>query len=345
MLSALLSKAFGSAIRRGRTFTQAIDSPNGIASLEQVELGGCRQWILIRGQDLSKPLLLFVHGGPGSAEMWFAHHSMRELEKHFVCVNWDQRGAGKSFGADLPAATMNLGQFVADAVSLVELLLKRFGQKKLFLVGHSWGSAITMKVAQSRPELLHALVGMGQVVDMKRGEQISYDYALEGARKAGNAKAVRQLEKIGAPPYMGNGLWLQRRWLSEYKGDTWSLDMKGVLAIGLRATEYSFADFVRFLKGVRFSNKLLWSELSEVNFARDPAPLAVPVFFFAGRHDYTTPFQLVQEFFDALKAPSKRLIWFEDSAHMPNLEEPARFQAELVRIGEEIRTTAPAAPG
>jgi pimeloyl-ACP methyl ester carboxylesterase len=234
---------------------------------------------------------------------------------------------------------------VADAVSLVELLLKRFGQKKLFLVGHSWGSAITMKVAQSRPELLHALVGMGQVVDMKRGEQISYDYALEGARKAGNAKAVRQLEKIGAPPYMGNGLWLQRRWLSEYKGDTWSLDMKGVLAIGLRATEYSFADFVRFLKGVRFSNKLLWSELSEVNFARDPAPLAVPVFFFAGRHDYTTPFQLVQEFFDALKAPSKRLIWFEDSAHMPNLEEPARFQAELVRIGEDLRTTAPAAPG
>jgi pimeloyl-ACP methyl ester carboxylesterase len=336
MLSALFGKAVGSACRLGKTFTPAIDTPKGIASLEQVELGGCRQWILIRGQDSTKPLLLFVHGGPGSSEMWFAHHSMRELEKHFVCVNWDQRGAGKSFGAGMPAGTMNLGQFVADAVSLIELLLKRFGQQKLLLVGHSWGSVIAMKVAESRPDLLHALVGMGQVVDMMRGEQLSYDYTLERARRAGNAKAVRQLEKIGPPPYKGNGLWLQRRWLSEYKGDTWSLDMKGVLAIGLRATEYSFADFVRFIKGVRFSNKLLWSELCEVNFPRDLQSLAIPVFFFAGRHDYTTPFALVQEFFQTLKAPSKRLVWFEDSAHMANLEEPAKFQAELVRIGEEI---------
>jgi hypothetical protein len=118
LLSALLKKVVDSAIRRGKTFTAPIVTPGGIASLEPIDLNGYEQWLLIRGHDVSKPVLLFLHGGPGSAEMWFAHHSMRELEKHFVCVNWDQRGAGKSFRPDPRAGTMTMAQFVDDAIVL-----------------------------------------------------------------------------------------------------------------------------------------------------------------------------------------------------------------------------------
>jgi pimeloyl-ACP methyl ester carboxylesterase len=336
MLSALLSKAFTSTIRFGRTFTPPIDAPNGIASLEQIEINGCRQWILVRGHDVTKPVLLLLHGGPGTAEISFAHHSMRQLEKHFVCVNWDQRGAGKSFTTRTPPATMTIAQFVDDAIALIEALLARFGQKKLFLVGHSWGSVLAMKVAAARPDLLHALVGMGQVVDMQRGERISYDYALDSARKAENRRAIRALERIGPPPYKGDDLFVQRRWLSEFKGDTWSIDMKGVISIGLGSSEYSIADVVRLGLGVKRSIRLMWNQLMDVNFSRDVPELSVPVFFFVGRRDYTTPFEVVAAHFESLKAPIKRLVWFESSAHMPNLEEPEKFQNELVEIAREV---------
>jgi len=336
MISALLAKAFDSTIRAGRTFTPPIEGPRGISSLEKADLNGCAQWLLIRGHDVNRPLLLFLHGGPGSAAIWFAHHSMRELEKHFVCVNWDQRGAGKSYKARPPAGTMTIAQFVDDAITLIERLLKRFNQEKLVLVGQSWGSVLAMKIASVRPDLVHALVGVGQVVDMKRGEEISYQYALDQARSCHNDKAVRQLEAIGHPPYAGNGLFVQRRWLSEYKGDTWAIDVKGVLSIGLGATEYSLADVIRFFGGAKLSIRLLWNELMNVNFPRDIPELPVPVSFFVGRHDYTTPFQLVASHFECLRAPSKNLVWFENSAHMPNLEEPDKFQRELVALAQAL---------
>jgi pimeloyl-ACP methyl ester carboxylesterase len=157
--------------------------------------------------------------------MSLAHRSMNLLEEHFVCVNWDQRGAGKSFAPGPDPRTMRISQFVEDAIALIEVLRERFHQEKVFLVGHSWGTVLAMKVAAARPGLLHALVALSQVVDMRRGEEISYRFVLDSARAAGNAKAVRALEKIGAPPYAGGDLFVQRRWLSEYHGDFHTMDM------------------------------------------------------------------------------------------------------------------------
>jgi pimeloyl-ACP methyl ester carboxylesterase len=336
MLSELLAKAFDSAIRREMPFTPPVGTSDGIASLEPIDLHGCTQWLLIRGHHVSKPLLLFLHGGPGSAAIWFAHHSMRKVEEHFVCVNWDQRGAGKSFRAGLLDERTTIEQFVEDAIALIEMLLMRFNQKKLLLLGQSWGSVLSMKIAGARPDLVEAVVGMGQVVDMMEGEEISYNYALESARRVNSARGVRQLQRIGHPPYKGNDLFIQRRWLSEFKGDTWSIDAKTVVSLGLRATEYSIADCVRFFLGAKASIQRLWNQLMNVSLPRDVPELAVPVVFFVGRHDYTTPFELVEAYFESLRAPAKRLVWFEHSAHMPNLEEPNKFQHELIAIGREI---------
>lgn len=340
MLSALARKALETTLRRGKTRTAAVDGPDGVASLEQLPLNGWPQWVLIRGRDVRKPLLIFLHGGPGSAAMWFAHHWMGELERHFVCVNWDQRGAGRSYRPRPAAETMRLAQFVADTVALIEHLTARMGQDKVFLLGQSWGSVLAMKVAAARPDLLHAVVGVGQVVDMMQGEQISYAYALDRARRTDNKRAVRALERIGGPPYRGTDLFTQRRWLSEFKGDTWSLSLAEVLSIGLRASEYSLGDFGRFLRGAKWSNRLLWDELMTVSLTREVPAVAVPVAFLAGRHDYTTPFELVEAYLESLRAPWKRLVWFDNSAHMPNLEEPTKFQAEMVAIGQEVQQLA-----
>ena len=339
MSPTIITGLFGSILRVGRTSTPLVRTPNGIAELKPVELNGYPQWLLIRGQDVSRPLLLYLHGGPGESNMWTAHYAMKELEKYFVCVNWDQRGAGRSFRPGPPPESMTIDQFVQDTIALIDLLRARFGQQKILLLGHSWGSVLAMKVAAARPDLLYAVIGMGQMVDGKRGEDLSYRYVLERAHAEHNRKVIRVLELLGGSDTFGkDGKFVQRRWLMHYGGFLHAIGTRGFLSILLNAPEYSIGDCISNLsmRDMKFSCRWLGDEIMGVNLLQEIPELSVPVVFFAGSYDYTTPFVLVEQFYASLKAPSKKLIWFEHSAHNPDIEEPDRFQRELIAIGDEF---------
>jgi len=319
--------------------TPPMKTPNGIASLEKVKLGGVEQWILIRGQDRSNPVLLFLHGGPGSPEMPLEHHFGAGMEEHFVVVHWDQRGAGKSYSRKIPAETMNTEQFISDTHELVELLRKRLGAEKIYLVGHSWGTLLGTRVVQRYPELFYAYIGIGQCVDMERNEAISYQFVLTEAEKRGNQKALRQLKKIGPPPYRNiRELARERIWVVKFGG--WAYHEEGkwkYLKIALQAPEYSATDFLKYELGSSFSAKHMWpKEIMKVDFLNQVPKLDVPVYFFEGRHDYNTPWELVQEYYDKLDAPKgKRLVWFDNSAHGLDYEEPEKFVEELVKVKQD----------
>ncbi len=339
MSPTMITSLFGSILRSGRTFTPPMGTPNGISELKLVDLNGYPQWLLIRGQDVSRPLLLFLHGGPGESNMWVAHYAMKELEQYFVCVNWDQRGTGKSFRPGPPLETMTIDQFVQDTIALIELLLARFGQKKVLLLGHSWGSMLAMKVAAARPDLLYAVIGMGQLVDGKRGEDLSYKYVLERAHAEHNRKAIRSLEQLGgSDTFRKDGRFVQRWWLFRYGGFLHAIGMRGFFSILLDAPEYSIGDCISNLRmrDMKFSCRWLGDEYMGVNLLQEIQELSVPVVFFAGRYDYATPFVLVEQFYASLHAPYKKLIWFEQSAHNPDMEEPEKFQRELIAIGDEF---------
>jgi pimeloyl-ACP methyl ester carboxylesterase len=266
---------------------------------------------------------------------------MKELEQHFVCVNWDQRGTGKSFRPGPPPETMTIEQFVQDTIALIELLCARFGQQKVLLLGHSWGSMLAMKVAAARPDLLYAVIGMGQLVDGKRGEDLSYQYVLERAHAEHNRKAIRILEQLGGSDTYGkSGKFVQRRWLVRYGGMMHAPDTGAVVSILLHAPECSIADCIRGLRmrDMKFSCRRMGDEIMGVNLLQEIPELFVPVVFFAGSYDYATPFVLVEQFYASLHAPYKKLIWFEHSAHNPDIEEPDKFQRELIAIGDEFCT-------
>lgn len=313
--------------------TPPIAAPQAIASLEKVTLGGVEQWILVRGDDVHNPVLLFVHGGPGSPEMPLAHEFGPELEKRFVVVHWDQRGAGKSFHRGIPPDSMNVAQFISDAHELTGLLRSRFHADKIYLVGHSWGSLLGILTAHQYPEDYYAYVGIGQCVDMARNEAISYRFVLEEAQKRHKPLAVANLKRIGPPPYSGIGeLMVQRRYLGKFGGAVYHKpEHGGMIEKGLKSPEYTPLDFLRYLGGEYFSISRMWDQVMTYDLIRQVPSLDVPVYFFEGRHDYNTPWELVQEYYDKLDAPrGKTLVWFEDSAHSPNLEEPERFAQMMV---------------
>jgi pimeloyl-ACP methyl ester carboxylesterase len=339
LLPHLITDLFGSILRVGRTYTPPMGTQSGIAELRPVELNGYHQWLLIRGQDVSKPLLLFLHGGPGESNLWLAEYTMKQLERHFVCVNWDQRGTGRSFRPGPPPESMTIDQFVQDTIALIELLRARFGQRKVLLLGHSWGSVLSMKVAVARPDLLYAVIGMGQVVNNRFGEEISYRYVLERARAEHNGKAIRILEHLGgSDTFRKDTTFVQRRWLVHYGGVMHALAASALIPIVLRAPELSILDCIRGLRrqDMKFSCRLMGDELMEVNLLQEIPEVTIPVIFFTGRYDYNVPFALTEQYYQSLRAPYKQLIWFEHSAHMVHMEEPERFQRALIAIGDEF---------
>jgi pimeloyl-ACP methyl ester carboxylesterase len=192
--------------------------PGSIASLEKITLGGVPQWVLIRGDDAKNPILLKLHGGPGQAEMATVGLN-RLLEKDFVVVEWDQRGAGKSAGAIEPVVGMTIDQFVDDTHALAQMLLARFHQPKLILVGHSWGGVIGLKAVQKYPDLYRAFVSTGQIVNFAEGTNAGYGFLGQEAERRQDADALHALKEIGPPPYLGDdgktkrdiyGKWLER---------------------------------------------------------------------------------------------------------------------------------------
>jgi pimeloyl-ACP methyl ester carboxylesterase len=312
-------------------------APGGISRLEQVELGRVRQWISIRTADPRAPVLLFLHGGPGSANLAKLRLQVPELEQHFVVVTWDQRGAGKSASLGFDYGTLSVEQMVADAHELVTYLKARFGVEKIYLMGFSWGTVIGLSLAERYPEDFHAYIAVSQVVNAAEGERISLEYTRQAAQQAGNQPAITELAGVD-PAYRSTDWFRQitteRKWLLKF-GGVYHTATSYTHEIGmlLRSHEYAFAEVALWPGRSSASLKSLWPEVMGVDFFETIPMIACPIYFFVGRHDYNAPGQLAAAYYEQLQAPAgKHLVWFEKSAHDPFFDEPGKLAQETLAI-------------
>lgn len=325
------------SIFKGKTPPIVGGTERSLATLEAIHLGGARQWVTIRSHDTANPILLYVHGGPGMSDMGAIRHFVPRLEEQFTVVHWSQRGAGKSYSAQLPTASMTVGQFVDDLEELTRYLLERFGQQKLFLVGQSWGTLLCMRLVKRAPELFHAYVGVNQVVDRPQEELISYRATLDQARRLGRQKAVTQLEALGEP-VDGHYATLEGTLLHK----TWARTLGIVTYDPKRFTEFGKAimlnpeltckDLFNLFRALRWNMELLWGEFCSPNLRTEIAAVEVPIYFVAGRHDRVTSPQLQAEYLDDLQAPAKEFILFDHAAHIACFEEPDRFYELMLSV-------------
>lgn len=321
-----------------------IVTPHGIERTETVRIGGIDQFVTIRGSDRRNPVLLVLHGGPGFAEAPLAWRNTLALEEYFVVVHWDQRGSGKTYLINDPEAvapTMKAERFIDDVEEMVAFLRRDLGKQKIFLLGHSWGSYIGLEFARRRPEWLHAYIGTGQATDIRASERRGYAYALDAARKAGNAQAVAELESIA--PYAESGkpialkdLALERKW-SDFFGGVMAGRTGQVDGQAARLSpDYTDEEAPHIYDGNGFSEKYLFEPLVSLDLS-PYTTFACPVYLLEGRHDRTVNSEVAYEWFQKVKAPQKGFIWFENSAHEVMTEEPGRF---LVTMVEQLRPIA-----
>lgn len=322
--------------RAGRTPPFRTDAgdilPGSIAEIGYRRLGGIDQWIMLRGKDIDNPVLVQLHGGPGFSETRLLRHFNADLEENFTVVYWDQRGAGKSFLPDIPKSSMTVEQFVADLDELIDAVRERTGKQKVTIFGHSWGSVLGVLYANRFPHKVSAYVGSGQIGDWSEAEAASYAYALAEAARLDNRKALKELREIGPPPYSSASVFKERTWLQRFEGQLSPRALWKYGRIALGGTESSIFDLPNQLRGFRFSMDAMWPEIRGLDLLTAAPVLQMPVFFLLGRHDHWVPPETSVAYFDALTAPSKKLIWFERSGHEPFMDEPAGFYRAMVDI-------------
>lgn len=310
----------------------AIRSAKGIDEAIFVSIGGVEQWVTIRGQDRANPVLLFLHGGPGDVTSCWTFALFAPWEEHFTVVQWDQRGAGRTLRKSGPAVapTLTVDRMAQDGIELAEYLRKHLGKDKIILVGHSFGSILGLQMVRTRPDLFYAYVGTGQVADETKNYAGAYDALLKKARAAGNQRAVDELTKAGPPPYSsGEGYGVQRKWSNAFEGADRFLP--STLGLTLVAPGCSVEDINDSAAGQMLSGERLVPQTKSSGPKELGLKFSIPIFFFQGAEDFTTPTALARDYLKALQAPRKEFVPIQGAGHFAVFIHSDQFLDELVR--------------
>lgn len=344
IVSAICAVIFMLTINNIAANTSRIAGENSVSSLEHMQIGGIEQWLMIRGENIANPVILILHGGPGSAEMPLIKKYCSALEKDFIVVAWDQRGAGKSYNKEIPLETMNEAQYISDTNEVVQYLKERFKKEKIILIGHSWGSNLGMNIINKHPEDYYAYIGTGQIVNGIKNEETACRVLQSMAKKEGNKEAVKELKEIAAfkdGVYKNgiNGLENQRKWLMYYGGFCYGKkSINHLYKDLLLAEEYSIIDKINYIKGCQFSADAMWQTqwLYKIKLDEQITEVKVPVYICQGVYDLNTVYSLAKDYYEKLKAPKKEFITFHKSSHCVPFEEPEKFNNTVKDIAKEL---------
>ena len=289
-----------------------------------VSIGGIEQWITISGASRDNPVILFVHGGPGNPLSPYAGAVYGAWEKDFTLVQWDQRGAGRTFGRNPPSVDteLTIEQMARDGIEVAAYLIRHLHKKKVILLGGSWGSALAVHMVRARPDLFHAYVGIGQLVESAENQAATFGKVMALARAAEDVKTLSTLEALGTPPWTNpRNFGVLRRITRLYEKQTtipapafWWVPAPQYATLQERAhyengEEFSYLQFVGLKGNGMFSKVDLWKLGSTFE---------VPVFLLQGSEDLVSVPEVAKRYYDSLSAPEKAFILLPQTGHDPN---------------------------
>jgi pimeloyl-ACP methyl ester carboxylesterase len=309
---------------------------DGIDEMRAIPVNGTKQWLSIRGARAGNPILLYIHGGPGAPMMAESWTFQRPWEDYFTVVQWDQRGAGKSFSEAKrqwdPNTTVD--QLVDDAEQVALHLRRHYGKQKIFLLGHSFGSILGVRLAQRHPDWFYAYIGLGQIVNGRRNEAAGYDWTLAEARRRGDTRAIKELEAIAPYPERDGTVvpkktQIQRAWAVSYGAMLHGQTGDDESRRRSLSPAYDDYDLVSTQLGQDLSAARLWVEGMRTDFDAKTR-FDCPVIIMGGRYDNITATTVARAWFDTLAAPKKMFVQFDRAAHYVVNEVPGEMLIALV---------------
>lgn len=304
---------------------------------EYVSIGGLSQYMLhYPGAKADSPVLLLLHGGPGSPEANFSYLFRRWWGDDMTLVQYDQRGSGKTLHKNPKYDTYPLSKaaLLADLAEIVAYLKKLYNQSKIVLLGHSWGSVLGADYARMNPDDISLYIGVGQVVDMKRSEGLGFEKALAMAREAGNRRDVQKLEKYS--PYPPQEMHTEEgyralsavRKIQQKYGLAVSLPMSLVLAF-IKSPSFKWYDLTTMLLKAGKVNLPLLKDLIDYDLTKEDLNYKMPVCCIQGERDYQTVTSVALDYFEMIQSPNKQIHVIKDAGHMTMVDQPEQFARAL----------------
>lgn len=339
--------AFIALIRMDYKKKIRIQSENGIQECGFKSIGGIMQYFQIRGEDVRNPVILFLHGGPGSPHSFVSHHYQRELEKDYTFVNWDQPGSGRTFYANqerFRTDKITVDEILRDLDEVVDYIRNRLHQDKIIIMGHSWGSVIGSIYIQEHPEKIRAYIGQGQVID-PTGEEKAVHEAMRQAHKDGNEKYIKELgllfDDFNKAKDIGEinekQLLRIRKVAAAYLSEEEVRKGREMLWMGISSPEMNKEDFRWYKKILIESRDFADIQRNLVDFLFfkfDIRELSkkyeVPIYYISGTSDWITPFVAVEEYIEEIEAPDKKFVFVKGAGHNAHVDNPKAF-AKAVR--------------
>ncbi|MHB9296580.1 hypothetical protein PilKf_02353 [Pillotina sp. SPG140] len=309
---------------------------DSVSEIISIKIGGIDQKMIIRGRNKQNPVVLFLHGGPGSPEFPFSKDLRSVMENDFTICWWEQRGSGLSYSGNIDPSTMTLEQLVSDTADITNYLRNTFGQDKIFLIGHSWGSFLGMHVIQKYSEMFRAYIGSGQVSNQFESEKIAYDYMIEQARNIGDRSLEKSLSKFSITDLNSLSFdYMMVRTSGMNKLGIGNMHREGFMRKWvfdvLTCREYKFWEKINgWIIGRNYAFNHLWPIVPAIDLNTSIPMTEVPVFIIQGKYDYQVSTTLAEQYFENLNAPYKQFYIFENSAHSPCFEEPELFMRIMI---------------
>lgn len=303
----------------------------GINESLYVEINGTRQWINIYGKDISNPVLLYLHGGPGSATSQLDYAFTRKWADVYTVVTWDQRDCGKSYDENQNSIVLTKELFMADGKEMTEFLLDYMKIDRITILGHSWGSYYGANLVLAYPEYYECFIGTGQLVDMYDNEVAFVQEA--GKWADGDAESMALVEQLTPDAMTMEHFAARNTLMSKYGYDMMAAGTDyNTLTTILFNPNYSLMDWIKFFSSdmsvyLEFMDSSEFEEMS----LKGRYEYRVPYYNINGDKDYQTNYILAQEYFDCVNAPYKEMFIMKDTTH-GLLESKSEEFSEIVHM-------------
>ena len=323
-------------------FSNRITTENGVDEQIYVTLGGQEQYLLIRGEDITNPVIIWLHGGPSGPDAYVNYVFQKYLVANYTIVNWDQRGCGRTYyrniNSDANNDTATFKQAQVDLDELVDYVRMRFDAEKVIIVGHSYGTMLGSQYVFDHPDKVSAYIGVGQVVSIE-SEICSYEDALRKATENGDDTSAME---TAYHAYVDKGTLVDlinlRKHTSKYHI---AEKAANTMLAGIVSPYMGVDDLKWFFKqvgnlGEYFElNHQLYDYTMITDIQEQGCTYQVPVGFISGSDDWITPVKYSEDYFQLINAPEKSFCLIDGCGHSPQYDDPKAFCCELKRMLDE----------
>ena len=261
-------------------------------------------------------VMLIIHGGPGMSEAHFAY-CLEESSNGLTTVYYDQRGAGKTLTKNRSNGDdINFEQLLSDLHQTVLYLQQKYHKERIIISGHSWGSILGLNYAAVHPENLLGYIACGQVVNMRRGEQLIYGKLLEIAKD--KPSCLRLLRSLGdypanvtTPAQINQALTVLAKAKKQLGA---GIDTKKLQQIVMKSPIFKLSDMLAMFKAQKLS-----ARLHETIFAFSAESLTkfqIPIYLIHATQDWQLPIELSEAYYESITAPDKGFYKVEKAGHI-----------------------------